>query len=538
MQAPKILPLQPHTRESLRALNPETLIDLYLSLDVKYHNLGDYVRDLVTSKYGMKNERFESPGQLLIFPGSNVESTEPSPEGEQAIIDGKSEKSPSGKEKKPGHGRKPKPENLPRVPIIAPPPEDSKLPCTCCGANRVFLRHVLQNERYSIVPAIFYIEELYMAVYGCPQCESGQPLVAKVPEAVENGIAAPELVAHVAVSRDFDHLPLNRQCDIFKRSGVELNRSTLSDMYAQLSAILQPLYALMHLILLQSKIISTDDTPVKVLDRSKDKNIKTGRKWIYMGDEDHAVNLFDYTQGRGRDGPLTFLKGFTGFLQGDCFSGNLAVCAAIGTVLVACLAHARRYFIKAMLNDKQGCNQALCMFQSLYEIERTAKELSISSNELKLMREQEAVPLLNQFHTWLQEQYLVAQPKSSFAKALFYCLNNWNELNQYVKDGDLKIDNNHSEREMKYVSMGKKAWLFFGSDEGGKNHAIVLSVLSTCRRHGIEPWAYLTDVIRRLTQDPNPNLEELLPYNWKQKYPTRPLSEIIVAKDTPKVLCA
>lgn len=213
-------------------------------------------------------------------------------------------------------------------------------------------------------------------------------------------------------------------------------------------------------------------------------------------------------------------------------------CATIGTILVACLAHARRYFIKALLNEKHGCNQALLIFQALYEIERTAKELDVSSDELKLMREQESVPLLEKFHKWLQEQYTFAQPKSSYGKALFYCLNNWAELTQYVKDGELKIDNNHTEREMKYIAMGKHAWLFFGSDKGARDHAIVLSVLSTCRRHGVEPWAYLKDVIQRLTDDPAANLEELLPYNWKPASTQSRVAEITVVKDAPKVLCA
>jgi hypothetical protein len=275
-----------------------------------------------------------------------------------------------------------------------------------------------------------------------------------------------------------------------------------------------------------------------VLDRSKEKKIKTGRKWAFLGDAEHPVNLLHYTPSRGRDGPLEFLKGWIGLLQGDCFSGNKAICATIGTILVACLAHARRYFIKALLNEKQGCNQALLMFQALYEIERTAKELDVSSDELRLMREQESVPLLEKFHKWLQEQYTFAQPKSSYGKALFYCLNNWTELTQYVKDGELKIDNNHTEREMKYIAMGKHAWLFFGSDKGARDHAIVLSILSTCRRHGVEPWAYLKDVIQRLTEDPAANLEELLPYNWKPKTPERKTAEITVVKDAPYILCA
>jgi transposase len=544
MQAKQAANHYPYSRESLRALDPEAVIDMLLALDARYNQLADYTRELVTNKYGHKSERFKNPGQLLIFPGIDTTASDSSSTDEAASPASAEQTTPKShaKPKKPGHTKNPLPTDLPKVPVFAPQPENTKLPCTCCGTARVPVRQILQSSRYQFIPAKFYIEELYSIAWGCQNCHSNDEIITRVHEVVENGIAAPELLAQVAVARDFDHQPFNRQSSIYSRSGVNLNRSTLSDFYAQVAKILLPLYNFMHLILLQSKIISTDDTPVKVLDRSKDKNIKTGRKWIYMGDKDHPVNLFDYTHSRGRDGPLTFLSGFKGFLQGDCFSGNLAVCAAAGTILVACLAHARRYFIKAMLNDKQGSNQALSMFQSLYEIERTAKDLGLPCNEIQLMREQEAKPLLETFHCWLQKQYACAQPKSSFGKALFYCLNNWEELNQYITDGELSIDNNHSEREMKYIAMGRKAWLFYGSDKGGNDHAIVLSILSTCRRHGVEPWSYLTDVIQRLTENPSVNLEELLPYNWKQKYPAKSpnfqSAEITGCHVTPKVNCA
>lgn len=537
MQKPKANHPHPYTRESLSKLDLETLINLVLSLDEKNQQLGDYVRDLVTNKYGRKTERFESPGQLLIFPGqSSASESDPGSDASPSAPIEPGTKKP--KEKKPGHARNPMPPDLPKVPVFAPVPDEDKLPCQCCGTARVPVRHVLQHSRYGFIPASFYNEELYATIYGCPNCDDEENLVAEVPEAVQNGMASPGLHAQVAVSRDFDHTPFNRQSQIYKRSGVNLCRSTLSDMYAQVAAILLPLYTLMHHILLQSKIISTDDTPVKVLDRSKAKKIKRGYKWAFLGDEDHPVNLFHYTHGRGRDGPLAFLKEWKGKLQGDCFSGNRAICAAIGTTLVACIAHARRYFIKALLNNKDGCNQALTMFQKLYEVESTAKELELSCDDLKLMREEESVPYLESFHEWLQKQYSLALPKSSFGKALFYCLNNWTELTQYVTDGALKIDNNHTEREMKYIAMGRHAWLFFGSDKGAKDHAIVFSVLSTCRRHGVEPWSYLTDVIRRLTENPNCDLEELLPYNWKQKYPIKQTAEITVVTPTPQLRCA
>ena len=127
------------------------------------------------------------------------------------------------------------------------------------------------------------------------------------------------------------------------------------------------------------------------------------------------------------------------------------------------------------------------------------------------MREQKSLPLLEKFHTWLEYRYSMVPPKSSFGKGLFYWLNNWNELCQFVKDGDLSIDNNHCEREMKYIAMGRKAWLFFGSGQGGRDHAVVLSIFSKCRRHGVEPWAYLTDVVEKLTADPDSDLDALLP---------------------------
>jgi transposase len=517
-------------RESLLATDHATLVDMYLSLEAKIDQLSDSIRDLITQKYGKKNERFEAPGQLLVFPGAEFGSEPPS-------TPAKAEDKPEAKVRRPGHGRKSIPDHLPRRPIEAPVPAEAERRCPCCDVLRVAVRRILRNSRYGCVPATFFVEDLYDVVYECPNGHGGQ-LIAEVSEAVKNGKAAPSLMAQVAVSRDVDHMPFNRQVGMYARSGVPLNRSTLSDIHAQLATILLPLYQLMCRILLESRIISTDDTPVKVLDRSKEKNIKTGRKWAYLGDREHPVNVFDYTHGRGRDGPLAFLHGSKAILQGDCFSGNLAICAAMGTVLVACLAHARRYFIKAMLNDKEGCNQALSMFQALYEIERAAKELELSTDEIRMMREEEAVPLLERFHAWLQQQYLIAQPKSMFGKALFYCLNNWNELTQYVKDGELRIDNNHTEREMKYVSMGKRAWLFFGSDAGGRNDTIVSSIISTCRRHGVEPWSYLTDVIPRLAENSSVILEELLPYNWKPKSTEVEPAEIAVSKGAPKAVSA
>lgn len=505
-------------------MEKEQLVDVVLLLSAKVQQLSDTVRDLVTSKYGPKTERFQDPDQLHIFP------TAAQADGETGQKTDSANASP--KESKPGHSRNPFPDHLPRITIEGQLAESEKN-CTCCGRFMEVVRKVHQGSRLQYTPASFHVEEMMAQIYSCPDCKNEEK-IARVPEPVKNGLAGSGLLSQVAVSKGTDHLPFNRQSSIYARSGVQLSRSTLSDLFAHSAEILLPLYDYMHQQILSSHVICTDDSPVKVKDHSKENNIKTGRIWIYLGDSEHPFNLFDYTTGRGRDGPLKFLEGFNGYLQGDCFSGNLAVCAAIGTVLVACLAHARRYFVKAMLNDSAACNHALTTFQALYEIERTAKELKLNAPELKSMRKEEAIPILKEFRKWIDQQYQAALPKSSFGKALFYCLNNWDELTQYVTDGALSIDNNISEREMKYVAMGRKAWLFLGSDTGGKNHAVILSLLSTCRRHGVEPWAYLTDVIARTTDGSPQNLEELLPHKWKPSSPQHVPAEIPAFSPAPK----
>ena len=302
---------------------------------------------------------------------------------------------------------------------------------------------------------------------------------------------------------------------------------------AATASLLRPVYHTMKLLLLASKVIATDDTPMKVLDRSKKKNIKLGRIWIHYGDDHNPVNLFDYTTGRGREGPRTFLKGFKGYLLGDCFSGNQALCAETGCVHVACNAHARRNFIKAEPNNKAACAEVLRMYDELFRIERDARELGVSGEQLKRMREEESKPLLDKMKAWLDDHSLSALPKSTFGKSVNYCLNNWKELNNFLLDGDLRLDNNLAEQEMKRVAINRKNSLFFGSDQGGEDAVIFMSIISTCRRHNVDPFAYLKDVIERLSANPDEDLLQLLPHTWKRQEQS---SEIEGVPATPKYI--
>jgi transposase len=553
--------------ETLHGLDEDTLIGIISRLYDQNLLLSEKLQAWIKEKYGPKTEKFIDPNQLrlLLSEAQTAEGISSSQEKSEPIEnDAKKHKT-----KQKGHGRKPMPTHLPHVKVRSSELAPDDLICSCCGKQLVKVNEVIRNSHYQFNPSSTYIEDTVEDVFACADCEdtlvSASCAVGLMPEesldnepakihgiilaepaaqpteiaktapdnnndevlaaaiaaaaAIKRGNAGAGMLAHVIVCKYCDHIPLYRQEQIFAREGADISRSTMCGWLANSVTLLRPLYVLMHSELLQSKIIWTDDTPVKVQDRLKKKKIKIGRTWVYIGDKEHPVNLFDYTDGRGRAGPLRFLRGFTGFLQGDCFSGNEAICTEGGATHVACRAHSRRYFKKAEPNNKAACEEALRMYSELFEIEKTAKDLELNSQQVKQMREQEAVPILDRLKTWLDKQSLTALPKSSFGKAVSYSLNNWKALCMYLADGDLTIDNNIAEREMKHIAIGRKNWYFYGSDNGGERAEVLLSLVSTCKRHGVEPWYYLNDVINRLTKNPHTDLRELLPYNWKVNNP-------------------
>jgi transposase len=505
------------TPGDLSNLDHDTLVGLVLRLCEQNKQLSEILQIMVREKHAPKTERFLNPDQLRLF-GSEQSSEQPASTGNDTVSSASHAIGTGAKnKKKPGHGRNPMPSNLDRERITGAEPSKEALACKHCSNMLIKINEVIRNSRYEYKPSSVFIQDFVAMVFQCEGCGDTLTVEPEVKQTIENGTAGPALTAEVITSKLEDHMPLHRQEQRFARMGVPIARSTMVGWMTAAALKLKPIFDRMHEILLQSKIIATDDTPTKVQDRKKKKNIKIGRVWIYRGDDDHPVNLFDYTEGRGRAGPMTFLASFTGYLQGDCFSGNLAVCAATGAIFVACRAHGRRYFIKAQPNNKTACEEILKMFADLFEIERTARALELSAEETKRMREQEAVPILNKMKEWLDHQCLVALPQSSFGKAVHYNLNNWIELNNYLLDGDLRLDNNLAEQEMKRVAVGRKNWNFLGSDDAGKNYAMLLSLISTCKRHNVNSADYLKDVLQTLTDNPNADIDPLLPQNWKKK---------------------
>jgi hypothetical protein len=326
------------------------------------------------------------------------------------------------------------------------------------------------------------------------------------------------LLAYLIVNKYDDHLPLYRQERIVERQGLNLARSTTCDWMAQSARKLQPLYDLMKDAVLSSRVIHTDDTPVKRQDAADDET-RLSRLWTYLGDAGHPYNVFDFTIDRRRDGPQKFLQGYAGYLQADAFSGYDGLYlpeSETGTARimeVACNAHARRKFYEARHSNAAAAHEALAYYSQLYEIERQAKELP---EELRWqMRQDLATPILEKMHTWLEKLEKDLLPKDPFREAVNYALNQWQALCCYTSAGFLAIDNNWAEREMKRIAIGRKNWLFFGSAEGGKTAAVLYTFTSTCHRLSINSWAYLCDVLTRLPTTPSEQLPDLLPDRWQ-----------------------
>jgi transposase len=370
----------------------------------------------------------------------------------------------------PGHGRRRLPASLPRQKIIHDLPENEK-PCPCCGQ----LRHIIGqevSEQLDYVPAKLTVIEHVRLKYACPACEAqaaeGGPQIttaAKPLAPIEKGLAAPGLLAYVIVSKYGDHLPLHRLEHILERHGIQIARSTMCDWMAQSAEALRPLYDLMVQRVLQSKVIHTDDTPVDVLDRGRTQT-RTGRFWVYLGDAAHPFTVFTYTPSRSRDGPQEFLRGWGReqrvYLQADAFGGYDGIYAgqAGGQVTeVACWAHARRKFYEARTSDTAASTQALAYIRLLYDVEDAAKERFAQPGETQSLRQERAVPRLEQFRAWLRAQQ--AQhggpilPKSPLGEALTYVFNQWDALTVYRRDGDLAMDNNASENALRRVALGR-----------------------------------------------------------------------------------
>ena len=458
--------------------------------------------------FGRRSERLiDDPNQQQLFGDAPAPVEATPPDDDQP--------DPPPRRCKRHRGRRPLPENLPRqIHEIHPPAGERS--CPDCGQAKVVLGQDV-TEELEVIPARFFVNRYVRFKYACRHCQGHVSVGALPPRPLDKGIPGPGFLAHLITSKYADHLPLYRQQQIYRRYGLELPRSTLCGWVAYVSETLSPIVAAMKTTVLASRKVHTDDTPITVLDPGvKPVGSRRGYMWVYIGERDDVV--FDYTNSRKRDGPESFLKGYRGYLQADAFSGYDRICAGGDVIEVACWAHARQKFFDAQSTCGVEARRVLKLIGRLYAVERRAKRLAVQPERLLAWRQRHSRRRLTQLRAELDRLSLVVLPRSPLGAALGYTLNNWKALTRYTEAPFLAIDNNHSERQIKQLVIGRKNWMFAGSQTGAGSAAILFSLVVSCKLAGIDPFAYFRDVLLRIHTHPAERVTELIPREWKTRF--------------------
>jgi transposase len=392
--------------------------------------------------------------------------------------------------------------------------------CPCCGVER---KEIGADESWQIeyIPGRFERIRHIRKKYACPGCEKAgenpQMEVAAKPEAaIDKGMAGPGLLAYIATSKFSDYLPLYRLEDIFERQGFEISRATQSVWCGDIADLAEPLYDLMGGRVRQSHVVATDDTILPMLSVGK---TQSARMWVYVGDEAHPYNVFDFTLNRGRDGPKYFLRDYRQVLLADAYGGYNGVVIGNQITRAGCWSHGRRKFVDAEKLAPEIAREALAWVGALFAVERQAKHFSVE--ERLALRQSQSAPVLAKFRQRLLDWKEQLLPKHPMAEAVNYVLSQWAELNVFCSDGAVPIDNNVSEREMKRVVLNRKNSLFVGNPRGGRTAAILASLTSSCRRHDVDPQLYLTQLLMNLPRAKASELSDWLPDQWKIRHVAR-----------------
>jgi transposase len=406
------------------------------------------------------------------------------------------------------HGRNPLPAHLPRKEIVIEPDGDT---------TRMKKIGEEVTEELDYEPGKLYVNRYVRPKYA--RNGGDGVVIGSLPtRPIEKGMAGPGLLAHLAIGKYVDHLPLYRQRKQFLRHDIKLPASTLGDWLRSTCKLLEPLYELQRALIQKACYLQTDETSIRVQDSATKGQCHKGYYWVYHDPLDRLV-FFDYRDSRSRDGPEKMLGDFSGFLQTDGYAGYDTFGRRNAITHLACFAHARRYFVDAVPNDASNRAEAmLVQIQKLYDVERQARENGASYDERYQLRQAEALPVLSEMKAWLETERQRVLPKSAVGQAIAYMLKFWQRLNVYTTDGRLEIDNNLVENAIRPVALGRKNYLFAGSHDAARRGAIIYSLVVTAQLHDVEPFRYLKDVIARISEHPHKHLAELLPQNWKRTF--------------------
>ena len=465
------------------------------------------LRDMKRLLFGRKSERFlpSSPSAQLDLMQVMAEAAVPAAvTREVKVVTTKpGEAKPTGRQALPAH--------LPKVDIVLEPTED------IAGLEKIGEEI---TEQLDYTPGKLQILRYIRPKYARVKADGTgytEVFIAALPDfPIERGIAAPGLLAQILVDKHVDHLPIYRQIKRYQRDGVKLSASTISGWLDATADLLEPLGKELIKAVFQSYYVQADETPLPVLNGETKGAAHTGYLWAYHSPPDQLI-FYDFQPGRGKEGPIHLLKDYTGYLQTDGY--GVYEHASIGgrkeIILMHCMAHARRYFEKALDNDQQRAERFLKEVQKLYAIERRAREEGLSTTAIRELRQQEALPILQSMKGWLEENYTEVLPKSKIGKAIAYSLPRWDRLSLYTTDGRLQLDNNTIENAMRPIALDRKNFLFAGSNEGGKRLALFYSLLESCKKQHVNPWEYIKDILERMPTTKTSQLRDLLPDRWK-----------------------
>jgi transposase len=473
-------------------------------------SLKSQVLALRRAQFGQSSERLAGQAELFSEP---VSLTPPEAKTETITYE------------RPKRGRPALPKDLPRLRVDYDLTEAEKAPFE--ALERIGEE---TSETLDYIPAKLQVIEHVRAKYAATRKEDGvrTVLTASMPPApLPKSNASPNLLAHVLVSKYADHLPLNRIEGIFRRHGVELARSTLCDWVMGCADLLQPLYEALKAHVLAAPKIHADDTLLPLSEQGRGRRVQA-RLWAYLGagatrdpqglwTEHPGAVFFEFTDNRRGEHVVRLLGNYRGYLQADAYAGFDSLYAGGRILEVGCWAHARRKFFEiaeaAPKDTRTTAHEALDWIGRLYRIEDDIGERP--PDEKRQVRQLQALPLLGEFRSWLELALRAVLPRSPTAGAIGYALANWAALTRYTEAGILDIDNNACERQIRPVAVGRKNFLFVGSDRGGRAAAVAYSLVQTCKLHRIEPFAYLADLLRRLPSHPINGVAELLPFRWK-----------------------
>jgi transposase len=488
------------------------MADLIEHRDDEISRLQSIIKQLQRAHYGRRSERLD-PGQLALA----LEDLD----ADLAGIAGSGSTAPLADTPPAAARRKPLPDHLSREDRLLDIETNA---CTCCGSALHAIGESV-SEMLDWVPASLRVIRIRRPKYACRRCQ--KVVQAAAPDRViAGGLASPALLAQVLVSKYCDHLPLYRQSQIFARQGVDLERSTLAGWVGGTCWWLEALYDRLSAAVLSSNQLFADDTPLPVLDPGR-RRTKTGRLWVYARDQrgwagtDPPAVFYVYEPDRRAARPKAHLDAFKGILQVDGYVGFEQVTGKGDVVLAACWAHARRKFYEIAKADSSPiAEQALQRIAEIYAVEA---EIRGQDPVGRLARRQATSrPLVEAFHSWLETQLPRLPQSGKLAEAIRYALSRWTGLTRFLEDGKIELDTNPVERAIRPVALGRKNHLFAGSDRGARRWAIVSSLIETAKLNGVEPHAYLSDVLQRMAEGyPASRLDDLLPWKWKTKNPVK-----------------